>query len=75
MELEEIPEATEEFMEYIKRPVTLTKKKAKELISDLDETIIELRASLQGKTKLEKNLIYNQIKNREAQINYANTFL
>lgn len=75
MELEEIPEATEEFMEYIKRPVVLTKKKAKELIADLEETIIESRASLKDKTKLEKNMIYNQIKNREAQINYANTFL
>jgi hypothetical protein len=72
---EEIPEATEEFMQYIKRPVTLSSKKAKEFIADLEETIVELRQSLKDKTPLEKNMIYNQIKNRESQINYANTFL
>ena len=75
MQTEEIPFADDEFISWMKRPITLNAKKAKELIDDLEEIIIDLRKSLQGKTVLQKNMIYCQIKNRETQIKYANTFL
>jgi TFIIF-interacting CTD phosphatase-like protein len=66
---------TELFIEWMKRPVTLTPKKAKNLISDLEETIIELRSKLKDSSRFEKNMIYNQIENRQTQIKYARTFL
>lgn len=63
------------FLEWMKRPVTLNKKKATALIDDLEQVIIELRASLQSKSRLGKNMVYNQIENRKAQIKYAQQFL
>jgi hypothetical protein len=63
------------FMDWMKRPVVLNPKKARALIDDLEQVIIELRASLNSKSRLEKNMVYNQIENRKAQIKYAQQFL
>jgi hypothetical protein len=63
------------FLYFIKHNVILNKKKAHSLISDLEETIIELNQQLQSKSPIEKNTVYAQIANRREQIKYANTFL
>jgi hypothetical protein len=68
-------EEEKHFLYFIKHNVILNKKKAHSLISDLEETIVELNEQLQGKSPLEKNTIYAQIANRKDQIKYANTFL
>lgn len=63
-------------MAWLKKPVVMNKKKAQQLISDLEELIIDLRKSVSTKeTRMEKNMIYNQIKNRETIIAHAKTFL
>lgn len=72
---EEIPFADEEFLSWIKRPVSLTSKKAKELIGELEEAIIYYRSKLQPKSRINNNGIYCQIANRKTQIKYATTFL
>lgn len=72
---EEIPEADEEFLSWIKRPVILNAKKAKELIEELSEAIIYYRSKLQPKSRIHNNGIYCQIANRERQIKHASTFL
>lgn len=72
---EEIPEADEEFLSWIKRPVSLNAKKAKELIGELEEAIIYYRSQLHPKSRIHNNGIYCQIANRERQIKHANTFI
>lgn len=63
------------FLEWAKRPVLLNAKRAKHLIEELEDVIIDLRAKLKDASRLEKNMIYNQILNKQTQIKHANTFL
>lgn len=64
-----------QFLEWMKRESILSKSKAKRIIDDIDETIVELREKMKNKSRFEKNLIYNQIENRQAQIKMLEKFL
>lgn len=69
-------EKSELMITWLKKPVIMNKKKAILLISDLEETIIDLRKSVSSKeTRMQKNMVYNQILNRETVIKYAKTFI
>jgi hypothetical protein len=64
------------FLDYLKRPSVMNKRKAKHLIEDLEDTIIELRGKIKdANNRPEKTLLYFQIENRKTQIKWAEQFL
>ena len=58
-------------LEYFQRPSKVTKRH----ISDLEETIIEMREGMKTKSRFEKNIVENQILNRISMINHFNKIL
>ena len=72
----QIDEMTEkQLIDYLKRPTAMNKKRAKELIHELQEQIIVIREKARDESRMQKNMYYNQIENRLAIIKHANTYL
>jgi uncharacterized coiled-coil protein SlyX len=64
------------FLDYLKRPSVMNKRKAEKLIDELNDVIIELREKVKtASTRMDKNLLYLQIENRKTQIKLAEQFL
>jgi hypothetical protein len=70
------PEEKEFIWREMLRPVKFTKKKAAKLIDQYEEQIQDFRSRLKSiPNRIEKNMIYTRIQNRETIIKKINEYL